>query len=242
MKFVVAILFWLIANSLKAQGANGDHAPDPDPRSHSIGDHHSGDGDRSRTNNEDPGAEPSQATAPSDPNPAAGPPQGTLPGDPNPGPGTAVPHTMLKCQRALASRVAPLTTFDALNAIPADFAASGCQLSGSSRELCTPMALTNVSPPLAGPTFSAPELTRAYSCYEMTCPPKTPHRHEVVDFLGAGQEDFFAHGVTSICLPALLERALLPVVRELRPREALRNSPDVVEARHIERQRGLRDG
>ncbi len=118
----------------------------------------------------------------------------------------AAPHTMLMCESARTSRVSPLTTFDAVDVIPADFAGSGCFLFDSSRELCVPMAMANIAPPLAGPTFSAPDLTRAYSCYRMTCPSAPlPNRHEVVDGLGAGQEDFFPGGVTTICIPALLD-------------------------------------
>jgi hypothetical protein len=119
---------------------------------------------------------------------------------------SAAPHTMLMCESARTLRVPPLTTFDAVDVIPPDFAALGCQLSGSSRELCVPMAMTNASPPLAGPPFSAPDLTLAYSCYRLMCPSgPLPNRHEVVDGLGAGQEDFFPGGVTSICIPAVLE-------------------------------------
>ena len=79
-----------------------------------------------------------------------------------------------------------------------DFTAFGCRVVGRPKTVCVPVEV--VGAPVE--PFSVPTLTRAYTCWEVRCR-DVPHRHEVVDRFGNGQEDF--HSPKTLCVPALLD-------------------------------------
>ncbi len=113
------------------------------------------------------------------------------------------PFTALKCHTSRTPRLPPMATVD-LAALAPDFSGRNCRVLGRTKTFCEPVQVTSVQPPFTGGTFSAPALTRGYSCYRLVCD-SVPNRHEVVDAFGNGQEDFFGNLGTEVCLPAVID-------------------------------------